>query len=154
LRFWSCRRGIERITDLVSSRSSGHASHGGSRDCADGTTQECASDGAGSRTASGSQSGTNRMRTGASCRIDRFTDLVSSRSSSHTADGGPRDCTDGTTHGRANDCAGRCTASGSHRGTNRMRTRLSRQLNFFVHHDETSFCVEPPPKHLDTCDRR
>jgi hypothetical protein len=61
---------------------------------------------------------------------------VSSRSSSHTPNGGSRDCADGTTQGRANHCAGSRTASSSRSGTERMRTRLSRQFNLLVHHDE------------------
>jgi hypothetical protein len=142
LRFWrqcSVRRRIDRFTDLVSSRRSGHASHGSSRDCADGTTQSCPDNCAGSRTASGSQSSTDRLRTRLSCRIDRFTDLVSSRSSGHASHGSSRDCADGTTQSCPDNCAGSRTASSSRSGTDRMRTRLSRQFNFFVHHDEPPF---------------
>jgi hypothetical protein len=137
-------RRIDHLTGLVSSRSSGHTSNGSPSDRADGTTQGRTDNCAGSRTAGGSHSGTNRMSPRLSRRLDRFTDLVSSRSSGHTSNGGPHGCADGTTQGRASNCAASRPASRSHSGTDRMRTRLSRGFNSLVNHDE-------PPSFYDHC---
>ena len=120
-------RRVHRFAGLVSSGSSGQTSHGGPCDCADGTTQGRSDDRTGRRAAGGSNSGRNRLSTRRSCRIEHFTGLVSSRGSGHASHGSPYGRADGTSHDRAEHCAGRRTASGSRSGTERMRTRLLRQ---------------------------
>jgi hypothetical protein len=147
---------VDRFAGLVSSGSSGQTSHGSPCDRADGTTQGRSDDRTGRRAAGGSHSGRNRLSTRSSCRIEHFTGLVSSRGSGHASHGSPYGRADGTTHDRAEHCAGRRTASGSHSGTKRMRTRLLhqvsgdvgikrirtrllRQFSCFVHHERTSF---------------
>jgi hypothetical protein len=64
----SCR--IDHFTGFVSSCSSSHAAHRGPRDCADRATQGRANNCAASRTAGGSRSGGNRMRTRLSCQFN------------------------------------------------------------------------------------
>ena len=65
-------------------------------------------------------------------RIDRFTGRVSSRRSGRASDGGPSDCADGTTQGRADNCACGGATSDSYSRTNRMSTRLSRRIDRFT----------------------
>jgi hypothetical protein len=139
--FWKFRhrfpfRRIDCFSDSVSGGGTSETSHGGSRDCTDGTSHDRTKNRTGSRTAGGSHSCTQCMRTRISCRIDRLTGLVPGRSSSDAAHRGPRDCADGATQSRAKNRAASRSAGGSRSGTNRMRTRLSWQINFLVHHDE------------------
>jgi len=135
----------------VSSRSSGKTADRGSRDCANGTTHDCANDCAGRRAASGPHSGRNRLSTRRSCRIGRFSDLVSSCGSGHASNGGSHGRADGTTQDRTSYCTGRRAAGGSQSGTNRMRTRLSRRCKFLVQHMSLLLFVTNDTTHGSAC---
>ena len=135
-----CR--VDRFAGLVSGGSSGQTSHGSPCDCADGTTQGRSDDRTGRRAAGGSDSGRNQLSPRSSCRIEHFTGLMSGSGPGHASHRSPNGRADGTSHDRAENCAGRRTARRSRSGTKRMGTRLLRQ-SCVVHHKEPPSVSKP-----------
>ena len=125
-------RRVDRFAGCVPGGSSRQTSHGGPCDRADGTSQSRSDHRTRRGAAGGSNSRCNRLSTRRSCRIEHFTDPVSSRGSCHASYGGSYGRADGTTNERAHYGAGRRTTRGSRSCTERMRTRLLRQVSRVV----------------------